>query len=152
MYELKNLKKQYKFKEVDGKLILDEIVYTEVDYTTLEKFLNHVKKNKVLYARIAFSLAYGAFLASNPTLAFAYATNPCSWIESMGNGAISVLQTTAIKILTGAMILELTREGIRGGSHNFSQIITTYALLILAVILVPNFVTALQTFAKSYKP
>ena len=35
MYELKNFKKQYKFKEVDGKLILDEIVYTEVDYTTL---------------------------------------------------------------------------------------------------------------------
>jgi hypothetical protein len=147
-----DFKKQYKFKEVDGKLVLDEIVYTEVDYTTLEKLLKHIKKNKILYARIAFSLAYGMFLAANPTLAFAYATSPISWIEEMGNGAISVLQATAVKLLTGGMILELCREGLRGGTHNITQIIITYALLMLAILLAPTFVSVIQSFAKSYRP
>ena len=149
---MQDFKKQYKFKEVDGKLVLDEIVYTEVDYTTLEKLLKHIKKNKILYAKIAFSLAYGMFLAANPTLAFAYATSPISWIEEMGNGAISVLQATAVKLLTGGMILELCREGLRGGTHNITQIIITYALLMLAILLAPTFVSVIQSFAKSYRP
>lgn len=152
MHDLKNLKKQYKFKEIDGQLVLDEIVYTEVDYTLLEKFLEHAKKNKILYARIAFSLAYGMFLAANPTLAFAYATSPITWIEEMGNGAISVLQTTSVKLLTGGMILELCREGLRGGTHNITQIIITYALLMLAILLAPTFVSVIQSFARSYRP
>lgn len=125
-----------------------DVLVLSNEHDFLYSAFEHVKRNKILYARLAFMIAYSMFISSNPTMIFAL--NPCDTIEAMGNGAISVVQLTGIKILTIGMILELIREGMRGGSHNASSIITRYALLIAGVLFAPKFVKFLKTFVDSY--
>lgn len=135
-----------KFKDV--KFVDGELVFQN-KYNLSLSVVNNINKNHILYTRVAFVIAYSLFLSSNPSLVFA---NPCTWIENMGDGAISAIQATGIKILTGGMIIELVREGLRGGSHNHTSIITKYAILISGVLFAPEFVGILERFVKSYRP
>lgn len=138
--------KSYNFNEV--KFVDGELVFPN-EYNLFTAVTNNINENKELYTKAAFVIAYSLFLSANPTLIFA---NPCTWIENLGNGAISVIQMTGIKLLTGAMIIELVREGLRGGSHNYSRILTSYAILIAGVIFAPEFVELLKSFVDSYRP
>lgn len=145
----KNSIKKYKFEKVEGEIVLTDIYFEERDYNFIHKLYNHVKRNDALYTRLIASIALTLFISGSPTLIFA---NPCGWISDMGNGAIGVVQVTVVKILTLGMILELGREGMRGGTHNMSSIITKFAILIAAVLFAPTFVQMLETFVKSYRP
>ena len=93
-----------KFKDV--KFVDGELVFQN-KYNLSLSVVNNINKNHILYTRVAFVIAYSLFLSSNPSLVFA---NPCTWIENMGDGAISAIQATGIKILTGGMIIELIRR------------------------------------------